>query len=143
MIKAKEFLDYLCNDLNYRFFSGVPTLGLKGIFSAMNSGFMHYIPAANEDIAIKLSTGIRFSGKNAAVLLDAEKLNDLSLNFNVNAEVPILVLASFSERPKHIDWHIRSVFLSDSYRKDLDSLVDYINSSSAPAVLFFEEGEII
>ena len=75
MIKAKDFWLFLCEKLNYRFFSGVPCLGLKPLYDKMSSKFLHYVPAVNEHAAFGISVGAVISEAKAGVIVDALYLN--------------------------------------------------------------------
>jgi hypothetical protein len=70
MIKAKDFLHFLCEEHDYRFFSGVPDNSFKPIYSAMSGDFMHYIPAVNIDISVGIAVGTLIGGLKSVVLTD-------------------------------------------------------------------------
>lgn len=96
MVKAKDFIDYLCEDLEYRFFSGVACREFKSIYDSMTPEKMHYIPANTEKTALNLANGVSFTGFKSCILIKASKLfdlvNDLN-NFNIEYNLPILILA--------------------------------------------------
>lgn len=71
MVNAKDLLYYLCNTLEYRFFSGVPCCDLKEIYNHMDSSIMHYIPATNAKVALGITSGFWLASKvKTCVLLD-------------------------------------------------------------------------
>ena len=95
MVKAKDFWSYLCEELDYRFFTGVACKGLKPLYDKMDSKFMHYIPAVNEKVALGLVNGARLAGVKGAILISANYLLDVSntlLSFNKQYEVPALII---------------------------------------------------
>ena len=75
MIKATEFWNFLCDDMNYRMFSGVPCLDFRPLYDKMSPKFMHYVPAVNEKSAFGIVTGAATSGVLAGVIVDSEYLN--------------------------------------------------------------------
>lgn len=75
MIKAKDFLHFLCEEQDYRFFVGVPSLDFRPIYKNMNSDFMHYIPAVNIDIAVSLAIGSLLGGFKSVVISDNENFD--------------------------------------------------------------------
>jgi hypothetical protein len=95
MVTAKEFWEYLCEDLNYRFFAGVSCKGLKPLYDKMSSKFMHYVPAVDERVAVGVVTGARLAGIKGAVLMRGNNILDilnLLISFNKKYKVPILII---------------------------------------------------
>lgn len=138
MVKAKDFWDYLCNGLNYRFFAGVPCNGLSYLYNNMDSGFMHYIPAVNEDVAVGLVNGANVAGINSSVLMDANRIEKLNLDFNLENSLPLLIIASSSEKPS-FKKEIYNVTLTDDYKADLEKITKHSLSKGKPCVLFIGE----
>ena len=94
MIKAKEFWDVICNTFDYRFFSGIPCSDFDKLYKTMSSNFMHYIPAANEMVGLNLVNGVRLAGLNSALLIDLSSIDKLDFNFNLDSNIPLLILGS-------------------------------------------------
>ena len=94
MVKAKEFWSYLCEDLEYRFFSGVACPGLLPLYKGMSSEIMHYVPAANEKIALGLVSGAYLAGFKGCVLMDMRFITDIQrlLKFNLDYKIPLLIV---------------------------------------------------
>ena len=69
MVKAKDFLNYLCKELDYRFFAGVACPGLSPLYKKMDSEFMHYVPAVNERIGLGLVSGAYMAGYKGCLLM--------------------------------------------------------------------------
>jgi sulfopyruvate decarboxylase TPP-binding subunit len=141
MVKAKDFWEYMCNVLDYRFFSGVPVVGFKPLYDNMNKEFMHYVPAVNEQIALSLSTGAYISGFKSAILVDANKINKLDLDINTILDVPILIIACSVSKP-----HIKNSLFMKELNDNLDvikSVVYNISKNNVPSILFFKAGQII
>ena len=139
MIKATNFLDYLCNTLNYRFFSGIPCSGLNLLYTKMDSKFMHYVPATTPQIAIGLANGSFLVGKKSAILLDSNQLHTIDLNFNFNNSIPLLIIVSGKEMPI-LEKEIYSLSLTDNIEECLDNISKYIEINLKPGILFIEEG---
>lgn len=142
MVKAKEFWDFLCNELNYRFFSGVPTSGFQGLFRAMDKNIMHYVPAINEQASLSLAAGAWVSGFKSAVFLPPAKVNKLDFELIDVLGVPIILftsgkhLCSFSKRFKVFE-------LEEDYGISLSGVSKYVEKNNKPAILFFKEGFVI
>jgi len=68
MVKAKDFLSYLCEKRDYRYFAGVVCPGLLPLYDNMSSEFMHYIPVVNERVAIGMAIGASVAGLKSSVL---------------------------------------------------------------------------
>lgn len=128
MLKAKEFWKHLCEDLNYRFFTGVPFKEATSIYGSMNVDIMHYIPAANEYIAVKLAAGALISGFNSAVLLDSKLIDKIDLSFHNKYGLPILFISNFKPASK-------SLIVSD----DIDKIVKRIEKLKRPGVFIIGE----
>lgn len=92
MIKVKDFWNYLCNGLDYRFFIGLPSLQLKPLYDKMKPDFLHYIPAANENIALWVANGVRVSGVKSVVVVPANKLKYMDFSFNYDNKLPLLII---------------------------------------------------
>lgn len=139
MVKAKDFLDHLCNNLKYRLFAGVPCKGLDNLYNEMNSDFMHYIPAVNEQIAVGIVNGAFLTGTNSAVFMDANKVEKLDLDFNIYNSIPIFIIASSNDRPI-FSRGIYSSDFTDDLTSCLDRVTKHIITKGKPGVLFVKEG---
>jgi len=89
----------LCVGFEYRFFTGIPFEGSSDLYSSMNSEIMHYVPAANELIALRMASGARVSGFKSGVLLEPLKINKLDMGFNIEFEIPILIITAVKDIP--------------------------------------------
>jgi len=141
MVKAKDFWEYICNELDYRFFSGVPVIGFKPLYDNMNKKFMHYVPAVNEQVALSLSAGAYISGFNSAILIDANKINRLNLDINTFLDAPVLIISCSIIKP-----NIKNNLFIQELNNDLDvikNVVHNISENNVPSILFFKEGQII
>jgi hypothetical protein len=119
----KDFWTTICEELGYRFFTGIPFVEATPLYKGMNPDMMHYIPAAHEDVAIKLATGTSISGFNSAVLLDIDKIKKVSLDFNEKYSVPLLFITNKAEK-------IKGLYVTD----DLEKAVTYIEDKGKSAV---------
>jgi sulfopyruvate decarboxylase TPP-binding subunit len=122
----KAFFKELCEDYDYRFFTGIPFKDFKNFYANMNPDLMHYIPAANELIALRLAAGSWLSGIKSAVVLEPSKVDKLDFSFNIKLNIPILVLTSDNGTP------IQKGLYNNT---DLSKVVAYIERNSKPAVL--------
>ncbi len=131
MVKAKDFWEYLCNGLDYRFFAGVPCKGLNFLYSTMSSEFLHYVPAVTEQIAVSFVNGANLAGLNSAVLMSAEEVNKLDLDFNKENTRPLFIIASGNNKPKGI--------YSLELTEDLEGCLNKMVKRDKPGVLFIRE----
>lgn len=99
MVKAKDFWNILCEDLNYRFFSGVADSELEPLYKAMNADIMHYVPAVNEIAALGIVLGAYLAGYSGGILIDLDFVPDLYrfLLFNNEYKIPILIIGMEKE----------------------------------------------
>jgi sulfopyruvate decarboxylase TPP-binding subunit len=139
MIKSLDFWEYLCNTLNYRFFAGTPCLGLMPLYNKMSSEFMHYIPAASEDIAVGLVNGALLAGTKSAVIMEADHINKLNLDFNINNDFPLFIIGYSLERPK-LKQGIYVLVLDENLSRCLDKIDKHLLSKRKPCVLLIGEG---
>lgn len=132
MIKVKDFFNYLCEKLNYRFFSGVATEGLKILYDNMDPEKMHYIPAVDESVALGLVSGAYINGHKGAVILNYMNFLDLMLQyekFNTKNNIHTLFI---------IDADVDTLFNKCVLKDDL-CILDSISIKS-PTVLIIEKG---
>ena len=137
MAKAKECWEYLCGELDYRFFSGVVCNGLKPLYDSMSSEFMHYIPAVNEKVALGIINGARLSGFKGAVLMDSKYLNDIITtldSFNLEYKVPALIIC-YGELKKPSQNYIVG-------KSNLGNLIKKLEKGSKPGIFFIGKGEL-
>lgn len=143
MIKIKNFWNYLCKDLDYRFFSGKPCLGFKSLYKTMNPEIMHYIPAANSTTAVGLVSGASLSGHKGVVLLDDYGLYDiLSIidKFNIKYKIPFLLLIYNNGIKIKKTLNLPTVNISKNYKEELLYIDSKITGSKSPGMVLFDEG---
>lgn len=146
MIKAKEFWQVLCEDLNYRFFSGVACGGFNSLFKSMSPEFMHYIPAANEKIALGLASGASVAGFKSAILISDRMFTDIIYtvnDLNFKYKIPLLIIA-FSETNQEFPLKMPKINISEY---NLDEFKNYISNIDLrsqkickPGLVTIEEG---
>lgn len=144
MVKAKGFWNYLCEDLDYRFFAGVACPGLAPLYKGMDAKIMHYIPAANERIALGLVSGAYFSGFKGGALMDMRFAYDVSsvLNFNITFKVPMLVIGYDHADSRLIYDFPVEIVTDDDYKDKLKKVVGKIKEESVPGLIIFREGTL-
>lgn len=145
MVKAREFWNYLCNELDYRFFAGVPCEGLKPLYDTMSPEFMHYIPAVNERVALGMVNGARLAGVKSAILIDIDNIYtiyDLLFNFSNIYKVPFLIIAYKSRDCKiNLGFNIPNNNLNKTrFKPNLKKFVEITEESEVPGVLIIKEG---
>lgn len=130
MVKEAAFWKHLCEDLNYRFFTGIPFEEVTKLYQNMNKEIMHYIPAVREDVALKLATGAWISGFRSAIILEPKKIYALDMSFNVRLEIPTLFITS-AVQDKTLLKGVRGFHTS----RDLDTLVKKVEKGKRPGIL--------
>jgi hypothetical protein len=139
MVKATDFWEYLCNKLDYRFFSGIPCLGLDPLYNKMSPEFMHYVPAISIQIAVGLVNGASLAGVKAAVLSDINHVSRLDLDFNLNNSLPLLIITSSEEKPA-LRKEVYNMALTEDLEMCLDKISKHMETKLKPGVLFIKEG---
>ena len=145
MVKAKEFWDYLCNTLEYRFFSGVPCLEFKELYNTMTSDIMHYIPAVNVNTALGIASGVGVSGVKSGVIFHIKELYDLLNNyhnFNKKYEISVLFIVYCGENDLKIltSNKIPYVIMTDDFETKLKKITNKVEKEKNPCVLVVKEG---
>ena len=137
MAKAKEFWEYLCGELDYRFFAGVVCNGFKPLYDKMSSEFMHYIPTVNEKVALGIINGARLAGVKGSVLMDGKYLNDIITtldSFNLEYEVPVLIICDGELRKPSQNFIVG--------KSNLGNLIKKLERRSKPGIFFIGKGEL-
>lgn len=145
MVKAKKFWDYLCEELDYRFFSGVACLGLNPLYKKMNKDIMHYVPAANERIALGLISGAYVSGFKGGLLMDMKFKHDIStiLNFNLTYKIPFIIIGySESKVDKLIYDFPTAIITDDSFEEDIKRITLESESENIPGLIVIRGKEM-
>ena len=149
MIEAKDFWEYLCVDLDYRLFAGVPCIGLKCLYDKMDPRIMHYIPAAEENIALGLVSGAFLAGMKGGILIDIKNLHNIlnSLcNFNLKYNIPFLVIA-YAEDVKFNKilsmYKIPCRNLSNNFKRDLKYITNKSEKFYIPGLITIGKGVLI
>jgi sulfopyruvate decarboxylase TPP-binding subunit len=142
MIEAKEFWNYLCKELDYRFFAGVVCGGLKPLYDNMSSEFMHYVPAVNERVALGMVNGARLAGVKGAILMSADHLLDvinLVLLFNKEYKTPVLIICYDEKHYWAKQTSIMSLLVDFRIMRIGDNIEEKKNESG---ILFIGKGDI-
>lgn len=147
MVKAKEFWDYLCNDLNYRFFSGTPFPEFKELYSTMSSDFMHYVPSVNVNTALGLACGVSVSGMKSGVLLHIKDVYDLLNtyhNFCVKYEIPVLLIVYYNDDLKILSSNKISYTSIDenNFKTRLNTIIKKLENKKIPHAIVIK-GEVV
>lgn len=143
MVKAKDFWDYLCNELDYRFFSGVPCDGFKLLYDTMSVDFMYYVPAVNERVALGMSSGAQLAGTKSAILIDIDNVytvyNNL-FNFNNTYKIPVLIIA-YKSKDSNINIDIPHKEMSEiRFKPGLKKFIETMETEEIPGVFVIKEG---
>jgi sulfopyruvate decarboxylase TPP-binding subunit len=149
MVKAKEFWQYLCEGLNYRFFAGVPHINLKPLYDGMSSEIMHYIPAVRESTALGIVSGAYLAGVKGGIFLYVEEFEDLLKwlrRFNLKNKIPLLIFV-YDDKDDNIGFYdilssykIPYIFLKDNFEKRLKEISDKSEKLSIPGVVIIKGG---
>lgn len=143
MVKAKDFWNYLCGDLNYRFFSGVVCSGLSPLYKKMDSKVMHYIPAVNERIGLGLVSGAYMAGYKGGLLMDVKFAYDINsfLTFNVDNKIPLLVIGYSEDENLLLSYDFPVAFIMDEFfEKDVARVAARSEKEKIPGLIIIEKG---
>lgn len=138
-IDGTQFWDYLCNEIGYRFFAGVPCVGLNELYLTMDKTIMHYIPAANENIAIGVINGATIVGTKAAVLMDHNLLSKIDLSFNIDNNIPLLAISSGKITTKNKK--IKYVNITKEYKKHIPKVIKDLQNGNCKIIVLLFDGE--
>ena len=143
MVKAKDFWNYLCDELNYRFFSGVACPGLLPLYKEMNPDIMHYVPAANERIALGMVSGAAISGFKGGILIDMRFRYDFSslFKFNINYKIPLLIIG-YGDAEDKLMYDFPDTLLGSDYKKSLKKITSKLESKLVPGLIVIGEGDL-
>ncbi len=146
MIKAKDFWNYLCNELDYRFFAGIPCKGFKPLYDKMNPEFMHYIPAVNEQVALGMASGANLAGIKSGILIDFDNIYVIYnwlFNFNMIYDVPFLIIAcKESDKKTQLSGLLKAELYDNKFESKLKSLTTKLEKSELPGLLIIGKGVI-
>lgn len=144
MVKAKDFWEYLCNTLEYRFFAGVPCLEFKKLYNAMTSEIMHYIPAVNINTALGMASGVDVSGTKSGIIFHIRELyyllNDYK-KFNKIYEIPVLFIVYCDEEDLKllVSNKIPYTIMRDNFETQLKRITNKMEKEKAPCALVIKE----
>jgi len=140
MVKAKEFWKVLCEDFNYRFFSGVAHSGFKVLYKAMTGDIMHYVPATDEIIALGLVSGAYISGHKGAIIINTKFVPDLYrlIEFNNKFGIPVLIIG-YTDTGNYdnvgTSKRIKTI-------KDMSKFLSKPELDKGPAMMVFGKGDL-
>jgi sulfopyruvate decarboxylase TPP-binding subunit len=135
MVKAKEFFNVLCEELGYRFFSGIMCKEFTNLFKAMHSSFMHYVPSVNEDVGLGLVAGTSISGLGSVLMFDMRLKEFIypNLSFLINNKLPAMLIGYSEKEKEDFKSGIPIVYFNDL--EDLRALSKKIDKKSIPGLL--------
>jgi len=142
MVKAEDFWNYLCIDKDYRFFTGVACPGLAPLYKKMNAEIMHYIPAANERIALGLVSGAHTAGLKGALLMDMRFAYDLTnvFGFNIDYKIPFLIIG-YGDKDSYLAYDFpRAVITSDNFKKKTNTVIKQVENEKVPGAIIITGG---
>jgi hypothetical protein len=146
MVKAKKFWDYLCEGLDYRFFSGVACKGLSPLYKKMNKDIMYYVPAANERIALGLVSGAYIGGFKGGLLMDMKFKHDINtlLNFNLTYKIPFIIVGySELKNDKLIYDFPTTIIIDDDFEDDVKKVIKESESKNIPGLIIIKDRETL
>ena len=145
MVKAIEFWNYLCKELDYRFFAGVACPGLEPLYKKMNSKLMHYIPAVNERVGLGLVSGAYMAGFKGGLLMDMSFAYDLTsfITFNVNNKIPLLIIG-YGKRDSTLTYDFPSEFINGpTFDKKIRKVATASEFEKVPGLIVIKEGVLL
>jgi len=142
MASVVDFFDFICNTLDIRFFAGLACSETSLFHNNMSSEFMHYIPATNAQIAVGMVNGATLAGMKSAVLIGSSKLRGIDFTFNIDNEIPLLVLAVGKDQIV-LKNNIYNIVMLDDFEVSLNRIINYINTRNKPGILLIKTEVLI
>jgi hypothetical protein len=136
-----DFWNTLCVELEYRFFSGIPTEDFKLMHESMSPEFLHFVPTLDESLALGLVSGAKLSGLNGAVMMGARAFDLITpqfKGFNIFFNIPALFIVDNDYNPLELHQRI----LEDDPTV-INKLVNYINNTNESAILVINKGTLL
>ena len=143
MVKAKDFWKFICDNLDYRFFSGVACEGLAPLYKSMNADFMHYVPAVNERIALGLVAGARMGGLKGCVLMDSRFIYDMDsfINFSADYKIPLLIIGYINDGDTIINYNFPVAYIiDDSFEEEIKRVANRSEEDRVPGLVVIGKG---
>lgn len=144
MVKAKDFWNYLCENLDYRFFAGTACPGLVPLYKKMDAKIMHYVPASNERIALGLIAGAHVAGFKGGLLMDMKFGYDLTnlFGFSIDYKIPMLVIG-YGDKDSVLAYDFPTATITtDDFKSKLDTVVKKLEKDQVPGLVVFTEGTL-
>jgi hypothetical protein len=145
MVKAEDFWNYLCDKLDYRFFSGVVCPGLLPLYKKMHPDKMHYIPAVNEKIGLGLVSGAYMAGFKGGLLMDMRFSYELVnfLRFTVENKIPFIIIG-YSEHDVLLPYDLPITFIKTSkFTNKVNCIIKESEELNVPGFIVFKEGILV
>jgi len=147
-VKAKNFLEYLCEELEYRLFAGTACKGLMPLYKKMNRRIMHYVPAVNEKASLGILNGAYYADVSGIMVLELSKIYNIFhelTNFNLIYNVPLLILAYKDDdvqKVKRLFTGCKIPILEFDGLETLDKIHKKIVNNNIPGILIIGEGDL-
>lgn len=139
MVRIKDFWKYICEDFNYRLFSGVPCRGLSLLYNTMNAKFMHYMPPTTDLVALNLINGARVAGTKGVLLIDESNILNITNSIkylNMEYGIPLLILMYGNKIPSGIKCTKGGI-------KDLIKIINKVDTAGAIGIVSINDGDLI
>lgn len=145
MVKAEEFWKYLCEELNYRFFSGVVHSDIAPLYKGMDANIMHYIPAATEKIAFGMASGVFAGGFKGGALMNLNLIYDLTstIEFNIEYRIPLLIMGCGNE-DTHLVYELPEVYIdTDAFKQKLKTVTSEMEAEGLPGLVIINKEVLV
>ena len=137
-MKIKEFWNTVCEEMEFRFFTGEPSENFKIFFETMKPSMLHYIPSINYKIALGLVSGAYLSGIRSALFIETDHLiliKDELTTFNKQYKIPILIITG---------GNADLLGLKQFSLEELSKINEYLfKKAHIPCVLNINKGEVV
>jgi sulfopyruvate decarboxylase TPP-binding subunit len=134
-MKAKEFVRFLTEELDYRVFTGIPCNMFKPIYDNMDKDLMYHIPAINEKSAVSIAAGTWLGGFNSVVMIEKDLLESallISRELHEVLGISLLIITSSIEKG--------SSKAAKNIKAELKALTNTIREERTVGVFALEEG---
>ena len=98
MVDAKKFLDYLCTNKDYRFFTGTLLEHTDAINKYMHPDILYYTQAVTANTALGIALGVFMAGFKSVVMLSSDEILSIAnLITRHKSNHPFMFLVGYDE----------------------------------------------
>lgn len=147
-MKAKDFWNVLCEEMNYRFFCGDACLDIIELYKKMDPDFMHYVPSVGEYSSLGLVNGVHYSGIKGGIITKLSYISNIFnvlVSYNKKNKIPVLIIVCKDTALTQVTSFCETngfPMMKFKSGKTIKSICSRIEDKKVPGVLIIKEGDI-